>query len=167
MLRAVFGMLFVLVLIGLVVAMVSSGEGMLERSEWVLLYTAIAMISGVTFWFVSPDGQQSFDMKEMGIKLSGGAAVGASFMLLAYFITPPPVLQRYSFPEDISNSYVVSLVSAGNGVDILHVDEDRKSLIVEFKEGVSEEKIRFKHALGLELLDACYLIYRKGRIKSC
>jgi hypothetical protein len=74
------------VIVALIVLMMATTGGYLTRAQWVLLYVGIALVTGVLFWTITTS-EAEFTATKLGIKLGGGAAIGACFMALANRIT--------------------------------------------------------------------------------
>ena len=75
----------ILLMIGLIGWMVSALGGHLAPAHWALLYVGIALVTGIAFWTITGStGQVTLNVAQVALRLGGGAAIGAAFMLIAY-----------------------------------------------------------------------------------
>ncbi len=78
-------------LIALEAIMIWATGGRLRQAHEVALYIGVALITGIAFWLFTPGSTGELNLPELGIKLGGGAAIGAIFMLLASWLTSPAI----------------------------------------------------------------------------
>src|SRR5262245_1935824 len=87
--RFLYGLLLAAIILFLEFLVFYSTGGRLARAHWVVLYVGVAVFTGVVFWLVTPGSTGSLKFAALGIKLGGGAAIGAAFMLLAWKLSAP------------------------------------------------------------------------------
>ena len=134
--KAALGVVGVIVLLLTVMLAMTGGE--LLRSHWVVLYVGVALVSGILFWVLTPGSSGEVDLKELGIKLGGGAAIGQAFMLLAWtltrnqdqdFVVPIPA----DVPEKVQLKNLTT--AALSDVGEVRTTGGRRFLYVEFRPG--------------------------------
>ena len=132
------GIILLFVLIGLVVLLLYVTDGIFYPGHWVAFYVAIALVSGIAFWFFTAGSTGEFTNKSLGIRLGGGAGIGAAFMVLAHFLTPtepPPNIRIVDVRvEGISDVFYTSHSEELGKVTRL----DGARFLVEFKEGENQ-----------------------------
>ena len=102
-----FGTVFLFILVALLVWLRIATEGFASNLDWVLFYVGIALVTGIAFWVYTPGSQGTLNLPQFGIHLGGGAAIGASFMLLAVLFVPkadPDVV--VALPEQVRSPTV-------------------------------------------------------------
>jgi hypothetical protein len=117
------------VLIGLFVLFWATG-GAFYGPHWVAFYVTIALVTGVCFWTLCPEGDSTYANRTLGIKLGGGAAIGASFMMLAHSITP----------VDLPDVRVIKVPSIGISSEII---PDGNSLEIRAVKRIPESPFEF------------------------
>ena len=132
------GAVFLVLLAVIGVALYAHTRGLPTEAGWLILYTCIGLFAGVAFCLFTPGSTGEFTMKRLGIKLGGGAAIGAAFMVLGYQLAtrcgeaPPHVVVEV---ENLSDVDYVPIVSRSRGVsNVHHVLEDKACLLVKFDE---------------------------------
>lgn len=131
----ILGFMAVIFLLALIWLLYYATDGTFLPSHWVALYVAIAIVTGVLFWnFTTTDADVS--LPALGIRLGGGAAVGAAFMILAHWLTPGAAMFRI---VDIQFEGVDSFSYQGER-DLRRVEPLNKEteFLVEFQESVDE-----------------------------
>lgn len=125
------GLVILGVITALVVVLFATSDGYLNRAGWVLLYVGVGLISGIAFWLATPGATGEVDLKKIGVKLGGGAGIGAGFMLLADFLAAtPPRHVIVEIPEGNRNP-TFSIYEADSGIEVTEISGQR--LLVEFK----------------------------------
>jgi hypothetical protein len=83
-----------ILVLGLIVGLVGLGVAhflnlglTVQPIEWVVMYVLVGFIGGLLFYLIDPLATQEFKWKGVAT-LGGGAATGATFMLLAKVLTP-------------------------------------------------------------------------------
>lgn len=79
--------LIVLVISLLVWQRISTHGYIAGRQDWLLLLVGVALVTGMVFWLITPGAEGELNLTQLGLKLTGGAAIGAGFMLLAWELT--------------------------------------------------------------------------------
>jgi len=79
------GLSIFLVVVGLTVLQ----RGFLNQGYALTTLIGIALSTGSIFWGLSPQDQNEFNFTQLGVKLVGGAATGASFMAVGWFLVKP------------------------------------------------------------------------------
>ena len=140
-----FGIVLVFVLVGLVGLMIWRTGGALTRAHWFVLLVSVAMVAGLGFWLWT-GSSGSFSVA--GLKLGGGAAVGAAFMYLAWKLVGTRGDHGYT---------VVSLPFPRGDIDLSWSDQivlaqflKDGRLFVEFRQGHERGEIRVHQAGGLD-----------------
>jgi hypothetical protein len=131
------GFALILIILALETALFRSKEGDLDKAEWVVLYVGVALVTGIAFWILTPGSTGEVTVEHLGIKLGGGAAIGAAFMLLSNFVSEEPPNYRV-FPEDDRCEQIEPAVTEEDGVEAIEIEKDEESLkvkswLVEFK----------------------------------
>ncbi len=86
--RSSFAWAFIMLIVTLLVwQRYDTGGLYLGMHERMLFLTGVALLTGTVFWIVTP-GSGQVSIRQLGIRLGGGAAIGAAFMLLANQLTP-------------------------------------------------------------------------------
>ncbi len=133
----VAGLIMVAILLGMVVALFHVSHGFFSPGYWVGFYVSVALVTGIAFWTLTGSTGEYTNAK-LGIRLGGGAAIGASFMVLAHWLTPNNPLPSFRI--------VPTSVPAN---DLSYYDHDEhvkeatrlgqsKRFLVEFNEGENE-----------------------------
>jgi len=142
------GMAVVFVIIALEVLMLAFTRGQLTRAYEIALYIGIAIVTGVIFWLLTPGSTGELELKKLGIKLGGGAAIGAIFMILAHQLTVRETnYVVLPIPAQIHREFTIKNLSPG---DISNVGQVRtithkRLLFVEFRPGKEAGTIRLKY----------------------
>lgn len=138
---------FLFVCLGILTALYVSNGGNFLPAHWVALKVGVALITGIAFWtFTASSGE--FTWKDWGLKLGGGAAVGAAFMILAHYITPDmsPANRIVEVPVP-ADARVTAI--AGTGVNAVTSLQKDGRFLVEFTEGNDRGEIHLNY-LGTE-----------------
>ncbi len=135
------GIVLLFVLIALIVWLLAATGGSFKGGEWPAFYVAVALVSGIAFWFFTAGSTGEYTSKQLGIRLGGGAAIGAAFMVLAHFLTPatPPsnLLVVDARNEGESADLGFALESWSEGLrNVTHLDKENNGtqFLVEFRE---------------------------------
>ncbi len=155
--------LIVIVLMLLASLLIYRGDSF-NRPHWVSLYAGIAVVTGLSFWIYAPGSTGEVTIKEIGIKLGGGAAVGAAFMLLAWWLTPLTDVLIVDVPDSvkgIGSRLAVENSSPGLRTELLG-GNDR--ILLEFPENRSEGRIHLVYfTKDLERRSDCFAAKRGKR----
>ena len=141
-------LLVVFVILALIVAMIWSTEGDLSRAHMILLYVGVAIITGILFWHFTPGSTGQFDLKQLGIRLGGGAAIGASFMVLAWWLTVPETTTALVFiPTTIPDDFKIENISPEKLADLgkVHTKSRRNFIFADFRAGHESALIRLTY----------------------
>jgi len=142
------GLLVVFVIIVLEALMLWQTNGHLTRAYQIVLYTGVAIVTGVLFWLLTPGSMGEVDLKQLGIRLGGGAAIGAAFMLLAWFLTDPETNHVVApVPFGIPQEFTIHNQSPNDLADVGEVRtiSGRRYLYAEFRSGHDEGILNLKH----------------------
>jgi len=127
---------FVLTLMALATALFVNLGLTVEPIEWVALYVLVGFTSGLLFYLVDPFGSQEFKWKGI-VNLGGGAAIGASFMLLAKALTPSTPLvvedQYYAAVLPVHGSVTIDGGATFKVLEIRSLSDDK---LVEMFQGI-------------------------------
>lgn len=135
------GLFIVILLIIAVAIMLIVTGGHLNRAFEIVLYICVALVTGILFWLFTPGSTGDLDFKKLGIKLGGGAAIGASFMLLAWYLTEPNlnyvVIPKPSYiPQEFT---IINQSSQEiNDVGEVRTKGGKQYLYIEFRDGKDE-----------------------------
>lgn len=137
-----------LLLLVLLIVVWLSADG--TPMDWVFFYVLVALLTGVLFWTVTPGSTGEVTVQQLGIRLGGGAAIGAAFMLLAHWLTPAPpppasdvALVSLNLPDSVRTSPVLKVAnfdeaSFSHEPVLLPCAGTKRQALVQFKEGASE-----------------------------
>lgn len=126
----------VLVLLALGVAHVMSLGFIVEPVEWVILYVLVGFLGGLIFYLIDPFHSQEFKWKGV-VNLGGGAAVGASFMLIAKLLTPDaPVVGESEFYPAIVPVHQSIVLGDGDTMKVLEIRSLSDDKLVELFQGM-------------------------------
>lgn len=142
------GLLVVFAIIALEAVMLWATGGHLTRAHQIVLYIGVAIVTGVVFWLLTPGSTGELDFKQLGIRLGGGAAIGASFMLLAWWLTDPEVNHTVvPVPSAIAQDFTIENLSPNDLADVGEVRtiSNRRYLYAEFRPGHERGDIRINH----------------------
>jgi hypothetical protein len=120
--------------------MLVATDGLMNRGYGVAFFICSALIAGIAFWTLSPGARQgnAFNLRVLGIRLGGGAAIGASFALLAWTVVPSDstfVVQRLNGEGD------VTITELGDGARDAAYVAARKWLVVEMEPGADTASV--------------------------
>ena len=155
--------LIVIVLVLLAILLVYRADSF-SRPHWVSLYAGIAVVTGLAFWIYAPGSTGEVTVKELGIKLGGGAAVGAAFMLLAWWLTPLTEVLIVDVPDSvkgIASRFAIENSSPGLRAELL---DGNNRILVEFSENRAEGRIHLVYfTKDLERQSDCFSAKRGKR----
>lgn len=164
------GLLVVFVIVILEAIMLWGTSGRLTRAYEIVLYIGVAIVTGVLFWLLTPGSQGELNFTQLGIRLGGGAAIGASFMLLAWYLTdqdtnhvvvpvPPGVPAEFNIENQTPNGLAdVGEVRSVSG---------RHYLYVEFQPGQDQGDLSLKYLNPNEgFITSSYRVTRDGVISK-
>lgn len=123
------GFALILIILALETALFLSKEGDLDKAEWVVLYVGVALVTGIAFWILTPGSTGEVTVEHLGIRLGGGAAIGATFILLSNFVSEDPPNYRV-FPVDDECEQIDPRVIEEDGVSASELEKDEESLKV-------------------------------------
>lgn len=86
------GIAVLLILIGLTVVLFRYARDRFYPQYWVAFYVSVALITGLSFWLLTAGATGEYTNSRLGLRLGGGAGIGACFMVLARVLTPSPPL---------------------------------------------------------------------------
>ena len=161
------GMIITIVIIVLETVMLIKTNGVLTQAYQIVLYVGVAIVTGVVFWTLTPGTSGLINFKQLGIRLGGGAAIGASFMLLAWWLTVP----KFNFaviptPSNIPEDFSLANVSPENISDIgeLRTISKRRYIFAEFRSNKEIGEINLQHlnASKNRLENSIYVITLQG-----
>ena len=132
------GLVLILVLLTLAAWLLVGTGGHLLRAHWIALCVIVALVSGIAFWALTPGATGTVDIVQLGVRLTGGAGIGAAFLLLAWWLTsdPPPnarVVSVKNFP-----ALVVDGERSTPGITVRRIARERDQLLVLFAENTDE-----------------------------
>ena len=134
--RDILAFALVLVLIALGVAHFLTIGHTVEPIEWVVLYVLVGFIGGLLFYLADPLHSQEFKWKDV-VTLGGGAAVGASFMLLAKVLTPDsPTLVDHEYQAAVLPVHKSVVLGVGVPLKVLEVGSLTDNKLVELFLGI-------------------------------
>jgi hypothetical protein len=96
--RLVIGSVSLLLLIFLAALIYLFNRGRMNTEDWTLLFLISGSASGVLFYLIDPQSQQSFAFRKI-VNLSGAAAIGAGFMFLAHWFAVHPPEAPFILPD--------------------------------------------------------------------
>lgn len=163
--HARFGLLVAMLIILLLAVLLTARGGILQRAEWVALYVGVALVTGIVFWLVAPGGKSELSMPQYGMRLGGGAAVGAIFMLIAHKITPGPEIRAFELPTEIRRSHTVQILDSSPRIDVEIVN--KRLLLVEFRESQNDGEVTLEYFQELRQERICFLVSRVGELRPC
>jgi hypothetical protein len=105
--------------------------------DYTFLFVGVALITGIVFW-VCTGSSGVLTVKELGLRLGGGAAIGAGFMLLAFSlirqlaITPPPAVVEVELSAAEADNQQFLKVSKVSGELEPHLRRDGRVVFVKF-----------------------------------
>lgn len=106
-------------LIGLLGVLYWAEDGYPSALGWVFAYVGVALITGIAFWALT-GSTGDLTLPQIGLRLGGGAAIGAGFMLLAHSLTPQTDRDRLieiQVPDAGGNVYLVPKATQGCRVE--------------------------------------------------
>lgn len=149
--RETIGTLIELVFIGLAVWLYASDHGVLGRAGWVLLYGLVSVISGLAFWLFTPGSTGEFSLQKYGVRLTGAAAIGASFAMLGWYLTKPVARTTViPVPAGLPTQFILrnETPDTVSGVGEIRLVDGRRFLFVEFSDGKDVGKIAIEDVSG-------------------
>ncbi len=161
-LTVIVGMLFLAGMAGLGVVLFWVTGGDFLPAHWTAFFVLVALVTGLGFWlFTGSTGD--FRWKEFGVTLGGGAAIGASFMMLAHWITParPPNLNvlEVLLPDDSTPSSP----RFDSGIARVTAIPNESRYIVEFRENAMTGNVHFRYlARDGKRMKRTYVVPRVG-----
>ncbi|HLN29974.1 MAG TPA: hypothetical protein VK395_19690 [Gemmataceae bacterium] len=158
------GVALILLVIGLLAWQRISTHGFIAgRQDWVLLLIGVALVTGMVFWLVTPGAEGELNLAHLGLKLTGGAAIGAGFMLIAWGLTKiSPTTVIVALDQDsLANRPVVRGLDTEN-IDLAYQLPDQR-VLVEFKDGKEHGWFKTEHLeVGGKLVYLTYKVTRAG-----
>src|SRR5258708_36372718 len=128
----------ILLIIVLIAWMVAALGGRLAPAHWSLLYVGIALVTGIAFWTLTAStGEFNLTREQIAIKLGGGAAIGASFMYLAYWFNSggdPYVVVPLAASGTSANVIAISDFDRGS-LNAPYLIRELREVLIEFKDG--------------------------------
>jgi hypothetical protein len=141
------GLATVFVFVALEVLMLVSTRGELTRAFWVVLYVGVGIVTGVLFWILTPGSTGEFNFKGV-LKLTGGAAIGAAFMYLAYWLTIPTSTEVIApFPSDIPQGQDINIKATSDAIaDVgeVRTTGQRKLIYAKLQDGQDSGTLEIK-----------------------
>jgi hypothetical protein len=127
---------FVLLLLALATTLFVNLGLTVEPIEWVALYVMVGFISGLLFYLVDPFASQEFKWKGV-VNLGGGAAIGASFMLLAKALTPAaPLVIDDQYYAAVLPVHGAVTIDGGARFKVLEIRSMSDNKLVEMFQGI-------------------------------
>ena len=131
------GFALILIILALETALFLTKEGDLDKAGWVVLYVGVALVTGIAFWILTPGSTGEVTVEHLGIRLGGGAAIGAAFILLSNFVSEEPPTHRVFLVDDKCEQIDPAVIEE-DGVNAIELEKDEESLkvkrwLVEFK----------------------------------
>ena len=155
----------------LIAIMLILTKGNLNRALWVALWVGVAITSGIIFSVFTTDSTGQIDFKQLGIKLGGGAAIGAAFMLLPWWMTKPDI--NYTIipvPSEIHGPINIENLTTNNISDVgeLRTVGRKRYLFVDFFDEEEEGKLLLKYSKSnsAEILVNSYFVTIKGKLEK-
>jgi hypothetical protein len=142
------GLLVVAVIVALVGVMLWSTQGVLTRAHEIVLFVSVAIVTGVLFWILTPGSSGQLTVKQLGIRLGGGAGIGASFMLLAWWLTASTANTTVvPVPFQIPTDFTIENISPEHLADVgeLRTVSKRRFIYAEFRPGHNAGVLRLKY----------------------
>lgn len=166
-LAAGLGMVKIIILL-LAVMLVTTG-GHLTRAYEIVLLVGIALVTGISFWLLTPGSTGTVEVKEIGIRLGGGAAIGAAFMILAWWLTSGlPSYVVVPVPASIPSEFVIRNLTPEEIADVgeVHTITNNRMLYVAFQPKRESGTIELRHLKPGEAKFSAplYIITVKGEI---
>lgn len=134
---------------------------------WILLYVGVALLTGLLFWTFTPGGTATADLKQIGIRLTGGAAVGLAFMLVAAWLTPTPSVMIVELPERFT-AYHRPDPEPSASIDVVRMSEHE--LVARFRSGADEGRFYLSFTVPgeLEPRRECFVLRRGDpKLRGC
>jgi hypothetical protein len=137
-----FVFLFAMVAIGMMLFAVTGG-GFLP-AHWVAFYILVALVTGLAFWLIT-GATGEFSWKDLGWKLTGGAAIGIIFMFAAHKLTPEPPPNVRVIEVVIGNGIEPFIAGFENGTSRVIRIPNEPRYLVEFREGAMTGEVHFRY----------------------
>ena len=154
-----------------VIAMFVATDGILLETHRMVLYVTIALVTGTLFWILTPGATGEVDLKEIGVKLTGGAGIGAGFMVLACWLASTNVTHIVvPIPADIPRDVAITNLTPDSIADVGEVRTvvDRRYIYVEFVPGHDTGRIQVERATvsagGVTFPKSAYSVFLSGKI---
>ncbi len=134
----ILGVCVVIVLLSLLALLISQVE-IFELPHYLLLFTGIALTSGILFWILTPGSSGQLNNERLGIKLGGGAGIGAAMMALslwgyAEFVESDRNYVLFPLPDRIQEPFSINVEDRRLIAEIAQVKIDGDSYIyIEFQ----------------------------------
>lgn len=163
------GMIVISIIIILETVMLIKTNGILTQAYQIVLYVGVAIVTGVVFWTLTPGTSGQINFTQLGIRLGGGAAIGASFMLLAWWLTAPKCnFVVIPTPSNAPEDFLLLNVSPENISDVgeLRTISKRRYIFAEFRSKKEVGEIHFRHLNANEngFEDSAYIITLQGSL---
>jgi hypothetical protein len=139
--------LILLVIVLLIWQRVATGGHITGRQDWLLLCVGVALVTGVAFWLATPGAQGELSLPKLGIRLAGGAGIGACFMVLAWGLTretPSTVIVPLEAGSR-QHDYPVVIGHDTDNLDLVYLLRPDYRVLVEFKDGRERGWFQTKH----------------------
>ncbi len=117
------GFALILIILALETALFLTKEGDLDKAEWVVLYVGVALVTGIAFWILTPGSTGEVTVEHLGIRLGGGAAIGAAFVLLSNFVSEEPPNHRVFLVDDKCEQIDPAVIEQ-DGVSAIELEKD-------------------------------------------
>jgi len=156
--------IFLIVIVLLTVLLIATG-GNLNDALWSVLYIGLALITGISFWIITPGATSEVRIPILGIKLVGSAATGAAFIILMNMYFPPRDYALITLPpKHQDNSFDV--VNTDHWIVETRISKQRR--LVEFVGNQREARFRAEQLTpdGQGLNTYEFTIDRNGKIKN-
>jgi hypothetical protein len=168
--QVVAGCALIAVVIGLLVWQNVATQGQFRgRGDQILLLIGVALVTGVAFWLITRS-QGELNLPQLGIRLVGGAGIGAGFMYLAWKLTSPAdthviVQLRSHTPLTRVSDYDAATIK---DVTILRHRQEAPSdrALVEFQEGKERGRFTTLHLVGSKQVPTVYEVTTSGLVDS-
>ncbi len=108
------------------------------RVAWFVVYAIVALVSGICFYYFTGGQDSKVTIPALGIRLSGGAAVGAALILLINSLLGSPLPSRVVIPLPREHWNVpFAFYETSENVNVSAVDGMPRHYVVEFIGGSS------------------------------
>lgn len=163
-------LVMVLVFVVLNTLMLVATGGYLARAHWFVLVVSVGIVTGILFWTLTPGSTGEVNLPELGIRLCGGAAIGAAFMLLAWYLTSPAKNEAViplsaTLPPDIEmvNLSTEAIATLGE----VRTLGGRRMIYVQFSDEAEAGTILVRHLNTdlVEFVEREYRVTRDGRLE--